>query len=250
MNFGHQSVAMIYKIPLHRYIPVTVLLFFIHVPPTGAQQTVTSKYGVPVIQDVKSYRQSVKMDPAKTMAELQAVIPGIEYDLRYATVNNFMRRRMYPKNTKHTFLRAPAAEALGKVQQELLQKGYKLLVFDAYRPYSVTVDFWELVKDERYVANPTSGSGHNRGLAVDLTIINLNTLVPLDMGTPFDHFSDTAHHNFLQLPQPVLQNRQLLLETMEKFGFKRFETEWWHYSWPNNKQYEVLDIPFNKLLRP
>ena len=122
-----------------------------------------------------------------------------------------------------------------------------LKIFDAYRPYSVTVKFWELVKDERYVAHPGKGSGHNRGIAVDLTIIDLASGQELDMGTGFDNFSDTAHSDYTQLPEKVLQNRQLLRSLMEKNGFKVLETEWWHFYLPGSNHYEILDIPFNKL---
>jgi D-alanyl-D-alanine dipeptidase len=105
------------------------------------------------------------------------------------------------------------------------------------------------VTDERYVANPTKASGHNRGLAVDLTIIHLKTGVELDMGTGFDHFSDTAHHSFTQLSPTVLQNRKLLKEVMQKYGFNFLETEWWHYYWPNDRNYDVLDLDFKKLYK-
>jgi D-alanyl-D-alanine dipeptidase len=237
---------MIYKILLQRnFLLLLVLIFFS--PTLPAQDTANKRYGVAVIDKLMTYRQLAQADPAKKMVELQSLIPGLRYDLRYATTNNFMQRRMYPANTRRTFLRSPAAHALAAVQQELNSQGYGLKIFDAYRPYSVTVAFWELVKDERYVANPAKGSGHNRGLAVDLTIVDRKTGAVLDMGTGFDNFTDSAHHNFTQLPQAVLQNRQLLKTTMEKHGFTLFETEWWHYFWPNNRDYEVLDIPFRQL---
>lgn len=183
------------------------------------------------------------------MIELKTVMPTLIYDLRYSTENNFVKKALYPAFTSTTFLRLPAANALANVQKELRQKGLGLKIFDAYRPYSVTVKFWELIKDERYVANPSKGSGHNRGLAVDLTIIDLNTGKELDMGTGFDNFTDTAHHTFTALSETVLKNRTLLKEVMLKYGFKLFETEWWHYSWPNDRNYEVLDLSFEKLKR-
>jgi D-alanyl-D-alanine dipeptidase len=201
----------------------------------------------PVTSKWEEYRKQVKEDSTKKMVEIKTVIPGIVYDLRYATLNNFMRRLMYPAGTNSTFLRMPAVNALQKVQKELNEKGFGLKIFDAYRPYSVTVKFWELVKDERYVANPGKGSGHNRGIAVDLTIINLQTGKALDMGTGFDNFSDTAHHTFTQLPEEVLQNRELLKTTMSKFGFNAYTDEWWHYSIPNSSNFEILDIDFKKL---
>ncbi len=203
----------------------------------------------PVTAKWDDYKKQVMKYPAKKMTELKTLIPTIVYDLRYASTNNFIRRLMYPAGTTITFLREPAAAALKKVQEELNGMGLGIKIFDAYRPYSVTVKFWELVKDERYVANPTKGSGHNRGVAVDLTIIHLKTGKELNMGTGFDNFSDTAHHTYTQLPEEVLQNRQLLRSTMEKFGFRTYTEEWWHYSWPEAARFELLDIAFKKLAK-
>ena len=201
--------------------------------------SVTNKYNL--------YKKQVKDDSSKKMVELKTLIPSLVYDLRYATANNFMHRLMYPENTNVTFLRVPAANALQKVQQELNKKGLGLKIFDAYRPYSVTVKFWELVHDERYVANPAKGSGHNRGIAADLTIINLRTGDELNMGTGFDNFTDTAHQTFTKLPEEVLQNRELLRSTMEKYGFVALETEWWHFYLKDGDRFEVLDLSFKKL---
>ena len=199
-----------------------------------------------VISKWSEYKREVKTDSSKQMIELKSLMPNIVYDLRYATTNNFMHRLMYPTGTNNTFLRSPVAHALTKVQHELNEKGLGLKIFDAYRPYSVTEKFWELVHDERYVANPAKGSGHNRGVAVDLTIINLKTSEELNMGTGFDNFTDSAHHSFTNLPEEVLQNRNLLKTTMEKHGFKLFETEWWHYFFSGGDRFEVLDIDFSK----
>jgi D-alanyl-D-alanine dipeptidase len=153
---------------------------------------------------------------------------------------------MYPAKTNDTYMRLPAAKALLQAEDELNKKGYGLKIFDAYRPYYVTERFWELVHDERYVADPKKGSGHNRGIAVDLTIINLQTREELNMGTGFDNFTDSAHHDFVNLPAHILANRQLLKGTMEKYGFIKFDTEWWHYSWPHPENFEVLDLNIAK----
>lgn len=133
------------------------------------------------------------------------------------------------------------------MQKELNDLGYGLKVFDAYRPYKTSRMMWELIRDERYVANPAKGSGHNRGLAIDLTIIEAKSGKELDMGTPHDNFTDSAHHSFRQLSSEVLKNRTLLRGLMERNGFKALETEWWHYNWPNNRDYDVLDIDFKRL---
>lgn len=212
---------------------------------TSAQQ---NGYNRPPVTDKwEVYRQQVAEDSTKKMVELKSLMPGIVYDLRYATVNNFMKRLMYPAGTRVTYLRLPAARNLQKVQEELNSRGLGLKIFDAYRPYAVTVKFWELVKDERYVANPAKGSGHNRGVSVDLTMINLKTGREVDMGTGFDNFTDTAHHSFTQLPEDVLQNRILLKSLMEKYGFRSLETEWWHYSLPESGRFEILDFEFRKM---
>lgn len=193
------------------------------------------------------YKRELRRHLYQEMVELKSRIPSIIYDLRYASENNFMQRLMYPAGTNTTFLRKPAADSLLKVQQELTKEGLGIKVFDAYRPYSVTQHFWDLVKDERYVANPAKGSNHNRGTAIDLTIININTGEELNMGTGFDNFSDTAHHDFQQLPDPVLQNRKKLKSIMSKYGFSALSTEWWHYTYQSPVQFQALDIPFKKL---
>ncbi len=238
---------MINKLRKGFYIQLTLLLFF----STGSSITARSQdssFTRPAVTNKwEDYKKQAKKDPLKKMVELKSQVPGIVYDLRYASTNNFMHRLMYPAGTNTTYLRTPAAAALQKVQQELQAMGLGLKIFDAYRPYAVTVQFWELVKDERYVANPSKGSGHNRGIAVDLTIIKSKTGEELNMGTGFDNFTDSAHHSFTNLPEEILQNRNLLRSIMEKNGFKALETEWWHYFLADGDKFEILDIDFKKL---
>ncbi|HEY1112830.1 MAG TPA: M15 family metallopeptidase [Chitinophagaceae bacterium] len=201
---------------------------------------------IKVVKKTKIYSQLIKEDSNYLMIELKDLIPSIQYELQYATPHNFTKKQLY-KNKNATFLRLPAAKALCNAQYELLCLGYGLKIYDAYRPYHVTRRMWDLVKDERYVANPARGSGHNRGLSVDLTIIDVATGKELDMGTSFDNFTDTAGHSFTGLPTSVLNNRALLRSLMEKHGFRVLHTEWWHYSWPNDRNYDVLDLDFNTL---
>ena len=239
----HNNINIFFRF---RWILILILLTSVGTE-TVAQQ---DSYKRPAVTDkIKNYKEQVKADSTKRMGELKSLTPEIKYDFRYASTNNFMKRLMYPANTSFTFLRLSAANALKKIQQELKTKGLGLKIFDAYRPYAVTVKFWELVKDEDYVAHPRNGSGHNRGVAVDLTIINLSNNNELNMGTGFDNFSDTAHHNFTKLPEDVLKNRTLLKSTMEKYGFRAYEKEWWHYSWPDAAKFEILDIEFKKLMK-
>jgi zinc D-Ala-D-Ala dipeptidase len=231
---------------LHILFIVSVL-FFVSGKQSIAQKTVDS--GLTVIRSLSAYLQTVKNDSNQRMVNVQELNPGISLDLRYASMNNFMHRIMYPEQPNYTFLRLPAARALSGVENELNRQGLGLKIYDAYRPYFVTEKFWELVHDDRYVADPKKGSGHNRGIAVDLTIIDLNTKKELKMPTGFDNFTDSAHHDFVNLPGEVLLNRKLLKETMEKFGFVEFPTEWWHYSLPNPENYQVMDLPFGTLAK-
>jgi zinc D-Ala-D-Ala dipeptidase len=198
-----------------------------------------------IVSKYKKYKALTSSDPSKKMVELKSLVPNIVYDLRYATVNNFMNQKLY-KQGEVTFLRSPVADALLQVQHELNEKGLGLKIWDAYRPYSITVKMWEPIKDERYVADPKKGSGHNRGGAVDLTIIKLKDGIELNMGTGFDNFSDTAHPTFTNLPEEILQNRLLLKTTMEKYGFIGLQTEWWHFYWKELSRFEVMDIDFKK----
>jgi D-alanyl-D-alanine dipeptidase len=211
-----------------------------------AQDTVLNKHGLWIINNTKLFNATTKSNPNKQMVDIQKFIPDVILDLRYATANNFMHKKLYPSIT-NTYLRLPAAQALQRVDSELKEMGFGLKIFDAYRPYSVTEKMWEPIKDDRYVADPKKGSGHNRGIAVDLTIINLKTNKELPMGTGYDNFTDTAHQNFIALPKEILVNRNILKSLMEKHGFVALESEWWHYFLPNASDFELLDIPFKKL---
>jgi zinc D-Ala-D-Ala dipeptidase len=224
----------------------TVIFFLPNSANLAAQEIKPNKYGLTVIDKVADYSLSVATDTSKKLINLSLAVASIKLDLKYNTNDNFTRKKLYSKaNT--TYMRLPAANALQLVQKELTEKGLGIKIWDAYRPYAATELMWDLVKDERYTANPAKGSGHNRGLAVDLTLIDLKTGNELNMGTGFDNFSDTAHHDFVQLPAEVLQNRLLLKTTMEKYGFKALETEWWHYYWINDRGFEILNLSFKQL---
>ncbi|MEI7734313.1 MAG: D-alanyl-D-alanine dipeptidase [Ferruginibacter sp.] len=209
----------------------------------NGQDTALNKYGLYIVETKDALQKMIRKNPNKEMVDLHKKIPGLILDLRYAGTNNFMQQVLYPVITT-TYLRKPAADSLAVIQKILNQSGLGLKIYDAYRPYSVTEKMWEPVQDDRYAADPKKGSGHNRGVAVDLTIVNLKNNEVLDMGTGFDNFSDTAHHAFSNLPEEVLQNRLLLKNIMEQHGFKALDTEWWHYSLPNAKEFELMNIAF------
>ena len=201
----------------------------------------------PLVNKFTQLKAQCTADSTLHLIELRSLMPNLAYDLRYATKNNFTKQRLYPRSTRVAYLRLPAARALQRVQQKLNEKGWGLKIYDAYRPYSVTVKFWELIKDERYVAHPAKGSGHNRGTAVDLTIIDLSTGKELEMGTGYDDFTEKAHHSYTFLPTEVLANRKLLRQLMQEAGFVLFETEWWHYSLPNSSRFDLLNLSFREI---
>ncbi len=204
-----------------------------------------SKYGLQVIESKGTYKQSIKMDSGHRMLALSQILSPINTEFFYATKNNFTKQVLY-KNPK-AYLRIEAARALKKVQDTLRTLGLDIKIYDSYRPYSVTKKMWEIVPDDRYAANPANGSGHNRGVAIDLTLIDAKTGIQLAMPTPFDSFSDTAHHNFMQLPEAILRNRALLKNTMEQYGFVALDTEWWHYYLQQPKRYELLNLSFRQM---
>jgi zinc D-Ala-D-Ala dipeptidase len=200
-----------------------------------------------IINSKIAYKKLVKVDSNLVLVNIKKYIPNILIDLRYATTNNFMSTKLY-KQANTTYLLKPAAEALLQVQHYLNILGFRLKIFDAYRPYSITKKMWGLIKDERYVANPKYGSGHNKGISVDVTIVDLKTNKEIDMGTGFDNFTDSAHHTFTpNFNTSLIKNRNLLKETMEKFGFKALETEWWHYAWQTTIPLKIFDLSFKEL---
>jgi len=202
-------------------------------------------YTLPVTSDVKTYLAAIQQDSSKTLVSLTNYLQPLFKDLRYNTKQNFTKKVLYRR--PEAYLRLPAAQALKAVQEELMAQNLALKIYDAYRPYHVTVAMWEVVPDERYAANPAKGSGHNRGVAVDLTLVDLSTGKELPMPTDFDDFTEKAHHNYMALSPEVLANRRLLRSMMEKHGFVALETEWWHYYLPNPTRFELLDLDFDEL---
>lgn len=152
---------------------------------------------------------------------------GFAYDLRYATDNNFLKEKVY--ECAECYTRVKTAKALLAANADFKKAGVKIKFFDCYRPNSVQYKMWEIVPNPQYVANPKKGSIHNKGGAVDITLVTLEG-EELDMGTDFDFFGKRAYHDNLDLPQKILDNRKLLKETMKKHGFWSTRTEWWHYN--------------------
>jgi len=173
------------------------------------------------------------------LVNLSEADPTLIIDCRYATTNNFVGVRMYPRN--ELWLERGAATRLMKAQAALRRQGLGLKVYDGYRPLEIQRRLWEIMPDPRYVANPKNGSRHNRGRAVDITLVDADG-EELAMPTEYDNFTERAHHDYTALPLEIINNRKLLRDTMIAAGFTALKTEWWHYDAQGWEDFPVLDV--------
>lgn len=202
-----------------------------------------NELGLEVVPDRATYQKLAQRDRDQVLVDLASL--GIPLDIRYATENNFMKRTLYP--VAKAWLRAPAARALSDAQRELAAQGIGIKVYDAYRPYRVTRAMWEPIRNPDFVADPAKGSRHNRGAAVDLTLIDLATGAELAMPTPYDDFTPRARHDFNELPADALANRARLRDVMVRHGFEPLPSEWWHYDFRGWKRFPLMDVGLEDL---
>ena len=191
-----------------------------------------------------SQHRPVPVNPDEPLVDVASVVPDIVLDIRYATENNFMKRVLYPQ--ARCVLRESVARRLALVQQDLARDGLRLKVFDAYRPLSVQRQMWEVMPDSRYVANPAKGSRHNRGAAVDVTLVDAEGR-ELEMPSGYDEFTERAHRNYAGGSAQARANRERLIRAMHAHGFRVLDTEWWHFDAVGWEQYPVLDIPLESI---
>src|ERR1043165_5710790 len=180
------------------------------------------------------------------MVELRKLDKSIKLDIRYATTNNFAGRAVYPE--ARAFLQRPAAEAVVRVNKLLKKEGLGLVIFDGYRPWSITKLFWDVVPEDKrkFVADPKTGSKHNRGCAVDLSIYDRKTgrLIPMPSG--YDEFTERASPDYNGGTDDERRNRDMLRNLMEAAGFSVNPNEWWHFDHKDWEQYAIYDIPFSE----
>jgi D-alanyl-D-alanine dipeptidase len=162
-----------------------------------------------------------------TFVNLKEYSKDFVYDMKYATSDNFLKAKVY--DCAECFLRLKTVKAMVNANAEFMKKGYKIKIFDCYRPLDIQKRMWKIVPNPEYVANPSKGSIHNRGGAVDITLVD-NSGKELDMGTSFDFFGIEASHNYQILSQEIKSNRALLKSIMIQNGFNALESEWWHYN--------------------
>jgi serine beta-lactamase-like protein LACTB len=181
------------------------------------------------------------------LLELTALDPTIKLDIRYASTNNFLSTPFY--RSAKAYMQKPAAEALARVHKKLAAQGYGLLVFDAYRPWSVTKMFWDATPPDKriFVANPAQGSRHNRGCAVDLTLYDRKTGKPVEMVGGFDEMSDRSYPDYLGGTSLQRYHRDVLRRAMAAEGFTVYEAEWWHFDYKDWRKYPIMNRTFEEI---
>ena len=178
------------------------------------------------------------------LVDLKDFIPGLRFEIRYATPDNFVKETLYPE--ARCLLRKEVAEKLKRVQEALQTSGLSLKLFDGYRPLSVQKKMWAKFPVPGYVADPAKGSNHNRGAAVDLTLTDAGGK-ELPMPSAYDEFSERAHRDYQGGTEEERKNRQTLEDAMKKEGFAGITTEWWHFDDADAKKYPILDLPFSSV---
>jgi D-alanyl-D-alanine dipeptidase len=184
---------------------------------------------------------------APELVELKKLDRTIKLDVRYATSNNFAGRAVYKE--ARAFLQRPAAEALLRVSRALREKGYGLAVFDGYRPWFVTKLFWDLTPADKkqFVADPSKGSRHNRGCAVDLTLYELKSGREVSMPSDYDEMTERSHVTYSGGTSEQRRLRDILRAAMEAEGFAVYEPEWWHFDYKDWRQYPILNLSFSEI---
>jgi len=178
-----------------------------------------------------------------TIVLLSEIDSIIVQDVKYATTDNFTGVILYP--TAKVYLRKVVAEKLSAANKFAKDNfGYSIKIFDGYRPRSVQYKMWEVYPDPNFVADPKKGSRHNRGAAVDVTLVDKEGK-ELEMGTPYDTFEKAAHFASSSISKTARRNRDILRSVMVQFGFKGISTEWWHFDFIGWKKFSLLDIPIN-----
>ena len=183
------------------------------------------------------------------LVELRKLDPTIKLEIRYATTNNFLGTVFYSE--PRAFMQRPAAEAVVRANRKLKASGYGLLVHDAYRPWYVTKVFWDATPDDKkkFVADPSKGSRHNRGCAVDITLYDLKTGKPIEMVSTYDETTDRAYPDYPGGTSLQRWHRELLRAAMESEGFTVYEAEWWHFDYRDWQKYHIGNVAFDQIGR-
>lgn len=205
----------------------------------------TNHFGLFIVNDLQYYQKSINNYPQMKLIPLEGYVTNLKKDIKYARSDNFMNRALYKQSA--AFLRKQVADQLELAAFDFAKLGLGILVYDAYRPYSITIEMWNGTREKAYVANPRIGSRHNRGAALDITLYRLSDQQTLDMGTDYDAFVPSAAPTYGQLTNEVLNNRKLLFDIMKKHGFTPHPEEWWHFDYQGYADFPITDLRFEDL---
>jgi D-alanyl-D-alanine dipeptidase len=208
---------------------IVILLFFL----ISCKSTYLDSKKSPVLLDI------AKEADDNAFVNLKNYSNDFVYDMKYATADNFLKETVYP--CAECFLRVKTVKFLLEANKSFLEKGYRIKLYDCYRPLSIQKKMWKIVPDANFVANPKKGSIHNKGGAVDISLVDSLGL-ELNMGNKFDFFGQEASHNFLNFSEDILANRKFLKEIMLQHNFKSFDSEWWHYNLNNSAADKVSNL--------
>ncbi|HSE50399.1 MAG TPA: M15 family metallopeptidase [Terriglobales bacterium] len=233
-------------------MPLLILLF---AGLLGAQEPSEQSFRIMPVRPVAQLRAEAlaakpPVEQGKRKPELVELVnldPTIKLDIRYASANNFLSTPMYTE--ARAFLQKPAAAALVRAHRRLKKQGYGLLIHDGYRPWYVTKMFWDATPADKheFVADPSEGSRHNRGCAVDLSLYDLKTGREVAMPSGYDEMSERSYADYPGGTAEQRRLRDLLRRAMEREGFQVYEQEWWHFDYQDWKKYPILNVPFEKL---
>lgn len=181
------------------------------------------------------------------LVELIKLDSTIKLDIRYATSNNFVGQPVYKE--ARAFLQMDAAQALKRVSIKMHSLGYGLLVFDGYRPWSVTKIFYDVTSKEnkKFVADPKEGSRHNRGCAIDVSLYDLATKKEIPMPGVYDEMTERSYFDYAGGTEEQRKTRDLLIAAMQEEGFTVYKYEWWHFDFKDWQQYRITNLPFSEV---
>ncbi|MFZ5951495.1 MAG: M15 family metallopeptidase [Candidatus Rifleibacteriota bacterium] len=187
---------------------------------------------------------SIKASDNTGLVNLRQLIPDALIELPYATADNFVGQVLYSAN--EAYLVEPAAKALASVAADLREQGFRVKILDAYRPLAVQSILWKIKPDPSFVAPPTSGSRHNRGASVDITLVDAD-LKEIEMPSKYDEFGPKARSYGQKLPASIQKNLETLQNAMKKYGFTTINSEWWHFDFQDWKKFRLLNVSFENL---
>ena len=224
--------------------------YYTIVPPKTSISYIEATKTIPDDTIIIKDQKDLPKEEEYGLVNLVELDTNFSIELRYASTNNFTGKQIYPSTAK-ALLQKDTADKLMAANEELNKFGYRIKILDAYRPHKYQYILREAAYNNNpataaYIANPDTGSHHNRGVSVDITLTDLKGR-ELDMPTEFDHFGPEASIYYEGCTKIQKQNRELLGTIMEKHGFRRISSEWWHFDDVNYKNYPILEVDFNEL---